>query len=83
MFFLLITKILNVLSVFLLLVGSIQFFQATNYIYESINQEYVSWIRDFATIVSYISQACASTYCFSVLFYVTGKMYALIKQKSE
>lgn len=65
---------LYVLSVLLLLLGSMQLFQAATYILDSLEQGYITWGNDFLTIVSYISQACTNTYCFAIIFYVLGNI---------
>lgn len=77
------TIVLYVLAVVLVILGSIQLFQATSYILNSVNQGVVTWGSDFATIISYISQACVSTYSFAVIFYVMGKGYKFITANKE
>ena len=75
------TIVLYVLAIILVIIGSIQLFQSISYILNSVTQGVVSWGSDFATIISYISQACVTTYSFAVIFYVMGKGYQLIVSK--
>lgn len=77
------TLALYIFSVVLLLLGTVQLFQATSYVMESLSSGYVTWSSEWDTLISYISQACTNTYCFAVLFYVLGNMYAKLDAKTD
>lgn len=73
--------VLYSLSILLIILGSIQLFQSISYILDSLDQKVVTWGSDFATIISYISQACIATYSFAIIFYILGKGYNLLLTK--
>lgn len=75
--------LLYIFSIVLLLLATIQLFQATSYVMESLSSGYVTWSSEWDTLISYISQACTNTYCFAVLFYVLGSIYVKLDKNKE